>query len=238
MRFLHLFALLLVVPACLFAAGDNNYKITLDKFKVGAKMEPTAGQIIELEKNALSIQPGFPLKENAMYLRQKKGAKEYKWFVGTINPENFKEVHAFNLSENRLKVGEVVLMRFYAATNSKAFQDETDVYFDREYIYSTRLPKLYFYKNGRWQMLKENDTPSIIEFNWGDGKTEIASEDISVKKGMRYVHPVDPGLYTFIYMKNDCMPYAEMVSVKPASVHVIAPKLVPATVSGNAAPKL
>ena len=86
MRFLHLFALLLVVPACLFAAGDNNYKITLDKFKVGAKMEPTAGQIIELEKNALSIQPGFPLKENAMYLRQKKGAKEYKWFVGTIKP--------------------------------------------------------------------------------------------------------------------------------------------------------
>ena len=238
MRFLHLFALLLVVPACLFAAGDNNYKITLDKFKVGAKMEPTAGQIIELEKNALSIQPGFPLKENAMYLRQKKGAKEYKWFVGTINPENFKEVHAFNLSENRLKVGEVVLMRFYAATNSKAFQDETDVYFDKEYIYSTRLPKLYFYKNGRWQMLKENETPSIIELNWGDGKTEIASEDISVKKGVRYVHPVDPGLYTFIYMKNDCMPYAEMVSVKPASVHVIAPKLVPATVSGNAAPKL
>lgn len=238
MRFLHLFALLLVVPAFLFAAGDNNYKITLDKFKVGAKMEPTAGQIIDIPKNVLSIQPGFPLKENTVYLRQKKGSKEYKWFAGTINPENFVKVHAFSLSENRLKVGEVVLMRFYAMTNLKAFQDETDIYFDKEYIYSTRLPKLFFYKNGRWQVLKESEAPSIIELNWGDGKTEIASEDISVKKGVRYLHPVDAGLYTFIYMRDGCMPYAEMVSVKPASVHVIAPKLVPAAVSGNAAPRL
>ncbi|MBQ3779167.1 MAG: hypothetical protein II835_14100, partial [Fibrobacter sp.] len=176
MRFLHLFALLLVVPAFLFAAGDNNYKITLDKFKVGAKMEPTAGQIIDLPKGVLSIQPGFPLKENTIYLRQKKGSKEYKWFAGTINSENFVKVHAFSLSENRLKVGEVVLMRFYATGNSKAFQDETDIYFDKEYIYSTRLPKLFFFKNGRWQLLKESETPSIIELNWGDGKTEIASE--------------------------------------------------------------
>jgi len=238
MRFLHLFALLLVVPACLFAAGDNNYKITLDKFKVGAKMEPTAGQIIELEKNALSIQPGFPLKENAMYLRQKKGAKEYKWFVGKINPENFKNVHAFSLSENRLKVGEVVLMRFYAALNTKAFQDETDVYFDKEYIYSTRLPKLYFYKNGRWQMLKENETPAIIELDRADDKVEIVSEDISVKKGAHYLHPVDPGLYTFIYMKNGSMPYAEIVSIKPSSVQKLSPKLIPVTGSTVAAPKL
>ncbi len=238
MRFLHLFALLLVVPAFLFAAGDNNYKITLDKFKVGAKMEPTSGQIIDVPKNVLSIQPGFPLNEHSIYLRQKKGSKEYKWFVGAINPENFVKVHAFSLSENRLKVGEVVLMRFYATANLKAFQDETDIYFDKEYIYSTRLPKLFFYKNGRWQVLKESETPSIIELNWGDGKTEIASEDIFIKKGVRYLHPVDAGLYTFIYMKDGCMPYAEMVSVKPASVHVIAPKLVPAAVSGNAAPKL
>jgi hypothetical protein len=238
MRFLHLFALLLVVPAFLFAAGDNNYKITLDKFKVGAKMEPTAGQIIDLPKGVLSIQPGFPLKENTIYLRQKKGSKEYKWFAGTINSENFVKVHAFSLSENRLKVGEVVLMRFYATGNSKAFQDETDIYFDKEYIYSTRLPKLFFFKNGRWQLLKESETPSIIELNWGDGKTEIASEDISVKKGVRYLHPVDAGLYTFIFMKDGCMPYAEMVSVKSASVQVVAPKLVSAAVSGNAAPKL
>ena len=231
MRFLHLFALLLVVPAFLFAAGDNNYKITLDKFKVGAKMEPTAGQIIDLPKGVLSIQPGFPLKENTIYLRQKKGSKEYKWFAGTINSENFVKVHAFSLSENRLKVGEVVLMRFYATGNSKAFQDETDIYFDKEYIYSTRLPKLFFFKNGRWQLLKESETPSIIELNWGDGKTEIASEDISVKKGVRYLHPVDAGLYTFIFMKDGCMPYAEMVSVKSASVQAAA-------VSGNAAPKL
>ena len=238
MRFLHLFALLLVVPACLFAAGDNNYKITLDKFKVGAKMEPTAGQIIDLPKGVLSIQPGFPLKENSMYLRQKKGAKEYKWFSGIINLENYTNVHAFSLSENRLKVGEVVLMRFYASSNAKAFQDESDIYFDREYIYSTRLPKLYFYKNGRWQMLKESETPAVIEFDKVDDKVEIASEDIAVKKGVRYLHPVDPGLYTFIYMKNGCMPYAEIVSIKPSSVQKLSPKLIPVSGAAASAPKL
>lgn len=238
MRFLHLIALLLVVPAMVWAAGDNNYKITLDKFKVGAKMEATADQIVEIPQRALSIQPGFPLKENSMYLRQKKGSKEYKWFTGTINLENYGKVHAFSLSENKLKVGEVVLMRFYATTNAKAFQDETDVYFDKEYIYSTRLPKLYFYKNGRWQMLKETATPAIIEMDWSDAKVEIVSEDLSIKRGVRYLHPIDPGLYTFIYMKNDCMPYAEMVSVKASSVQKISPRLVPVAASSNAAPKL
>lgn len=238
MRFLHLFALLLVVPAFLFAAGDNNYKITLDKFKVGAKMEQSADKIIEVEQGTLSIQPGFPLRENSIYLRQKKGSKEYKWFVGTINPESYVKAHAFSLSENKLKVGEVVLMRFYAASNAKAFQDETDIYFDKEYIYSTRLPKLFFYKNGRWQILKESTAPSIIELNWADNKVDIVSEELTFKKGVRYVHPVDPGLYTFIFMKNDCMPYAEMVSVKSASVQSISPRLVPVAVSNGAAPKL
>lgn len=238
MPFPRLILLLLIVPALLFAAGDNNFKLTLDKFRVGAKMEATADKIINIPEDALSIQPGFPLKENKMYLRQKKGGKEYKWFMGDIDPENFKKVHAFNLAENHLKAGEVVLTRFYSVQNSRPYQDETDIYFDKEYMYSTRLPKLFFYKNGRWQMLKESVPPAIVSFADKDGNVEVASDNLDFKKGVRYLHPVEPGYYTVTYMKEGCLPYAEIVYAKNSSVTVIKPRMISLKTSEKSAPKL
>lgn len=238
MPFFRLLSILLIAPAILFAAGDNNFKLTLDKFRVGAKMETTADKIIDIQDGDLSIQPGFPLKENKMYLRQKKGGKEYKWFVGTINAENFKNVHAFKLSENRLKAGEVVLTRFYSVQNARPYQDETDIYFDKEYMYSTRLPKLFFFKNGRWQMLKESTPPAIIKLESKDPNLEVVSENLEFSKGVRYLHPVDPGYYTFTYMKNGCLPYAEILNAKAASLTVLKPRMIAVKTSESSAPKL
>lgn len=239
MSSLRVLYVLLLAPALIFAANaDANYKITLDKFKVGVKMEATADKIINIDEKALSIQPGFPLKENTIYLRQKKGAKEFKWFAGSLNVEKFKRIHAFSLEENHLKVGEVVMSRFYSAPNAKAFQDETDIYFDRKYVYSTRLPKLYFLKNGQWQMLKESTPPSVIRFDVSDDATEIFTDDFEIKAGTKYVYPVNPGRYTFVLMRDGFMPYAILVMARPASELVITPHMMRADVSKGEGPKL
>ena len=239
MSSLRFLSVLLMAPALIFAENaEANYKITLDKFKVGVKMESTADKIINIDEKALSIQPGFPLKENTIYLRQKKGAKEYKWFAGSLDVEKFKRIHAFNLAENHLKVGEVVMSRFYSAPNAKAFQDETDVYFDRKFVYSTRLPKLYFLKNGQWQMLKESTPPAVIHLDVTDDKTEVFMNDKSIVPGTKYLYPVDPGHYTMVLMRDSCMPYAILVMARPATELLVTPHMMRSEISKEAAPQL
>lgn len=226
MLLLRFLPMLLLLPALLFADSDKNFRVVPSLFKDGVTVDPikdsplkTGGAVMVSQK------PTFPLKENALYLRHKKGPKEYHWVQGTVHPENFKKVHAFSLEKSYLKSNEVVFMRFYGTQNAKAFQDETDLYFDRDYIYSTRIPKLFFIKNGRWQQLKEVELPGMVKIKTDDKNLEISSFEHSLDKGIRFFSPVEPGPVPFIFSSPGYLPYVDITVVKPGAVSTIEPKL-------------
>jgi hypothetical protein len=154
---------LLLLPILALADSDKNFRVAPVMFKEGVSLQPIANMAIIKEGNMiLSEPPMVPLKSSIMFLRHKKGPKEYLWFSGPVDLENYDKLHAFSMADNYLKPAEVMLMRFYATQNTRAFQDEADIYFDREYLYSPRVPKLYFRKNGQWQMIQETERPGII----------------------------------------------------------------------------
>ncbi|MCR5378776.1 MAG: formylglycine-generating enzyme family protein [Fibrobacter sp.] len=223
MSFVRLFPILLLLPALTMADSDKNFKILAKHFKVGTVVDPIANMAVSAGKGvAVSEEQTFPLKENKIYLRHKVGPKEYQWISGKVNAENFKKLHAYSLKDNYLRAAEVATMRFYATKNTKAFQDEADIYFDREYIYSPRVPKMFFIKNGEWQLLTETTLPGIIKFSSDNKKLEISNNKGTIKG--RTIFPVQPGVYTFVFSAPNALPYADIGIVGDGDALVFKPK--------------
>lgn len=223
-----LLPLLLLVPALTLAAdNDRNYKIAPNYFKKGKPIHMVADMPINLSSGlTLSETPMVPLKANTIYLRQKMGPKEYLWFSGQVNPDNFDKLHAFSLKDNYLKSSEVVGMRFYGSINTKAFLDENDIYFDKEYIYSPRVGKIFFRKNNRWQMLRESPLPGIISINSAEPGLEVASVTKKMDQVPSLIYPMRPGMYAFSFKANNCLPYVDAVYVPGGSVVDLKPNFV------------
>lgn len=222
-----LLPLLLLLPALSMADSDRNYKVTPNFFKSGALMESVADMaILKTSGMSLSEVPTLPLRPNTMYLRHKKGAKEYHWFAGQIDVSHFEKLHAFSLKDNYLKSSEVVAMRFYGSKKNKAFQDEADLYFDREYIYSPRVPKLFFMKNGRWQVLEETELPGVISIDTSVAGLRYTSLTMKMKKPSSMIYPVKPGMYSFIFSAPDRLPYVEAVYVPGGNTVTVKPSMV------------
>lgn len=223
----HLLPVMLLVPAVTFAANNRNFQIAPEQFKEGAMLE--SKQEIAMEKSLtgmnLSQVPMLPLRENTFYYRQKVGAKEFRWFVGQPNLKAFEKLHAFSLKENYLRAAEVVSLRFYATQKNKAFQDESDIYFDRNYIYSPRVPKLFFMKNGRWQQLKESDRPNIVVIDTSIAGLQSAVITDQVKSVNSLVYPLEPGMYAFSFTAPGRLPYVDAISVQEGQVVTLKPQL-------------
>ena len=206
-----LLPLLLLVPAFTMADDDRNYKLMPENFKVGSVLEHSANLAIALDSSvAISSQPVFPLQPNHLYLRQKKSVKEYLWFSGVAKSEEYLKLHTFNLKENHLGLREVVGMRFYASRQQKAFQDEADIYFDSENIYSSRVGKLLFMKNGKWQTLNESVHPGIVEIQSDEKDLEIVSYNTSVKNSEKIFYPAKEGFYSFAFSAPGKLPYVDV----------------------------
>ena len=205
-----LLPLLLLVPALAMADDDRNFKLMPENFKVGSVLgHPTNLPMVMDSSVAISSQPVFPLQPNQLYLRQKKSVKEYLWFSGVAKSEDYLKLHAFNLKENHISVREAVSMRLYASRQSKAFQDEADIYFDSEYIYSSRVAKLLFMKNGKWQTLKESAHPGIVEIQSGEKDLEIVSYNTITQTNSKIFYPAKEGLYTFAFGAPGKLPYVD-----------------------------
>lgn len=228
MSFKHLLPILLLIPAVAFADTDKNFKVAPVMFKEGIAMQPIANMAIsKKESMILSESPVVPLRPNILFLRHKKGPKEYLWFSGPIHDGNFQKLHAFSLADNYLRPSEVMLTRFYGSQTSRAFQDESDIYFDNEYIYSPRVPKLFFRKNGQWQMLQETDLPGIISIDTTVAKDlKMTSVSVRLKDVPSKLYPMKPGMYAFIFESPDYLPYVDAVSVEGGSVAEIKPNMV------------
>lgn len=226
MTFTRLLPLLLLVPALAMADSDRNYKVAPNQFKQGETMAKIADMAIVVDgANSLSEMPKVPLRANTMYLRHKKGPKEYHWFSGQLDEKNFGKLHAFSLKDNYLKASEVVGMRFYATQKHKAFQDELDLYFDKEYIYSPRVPKLFFMKNGRWQVLQETDRPGIISIEQSVPDMEVSSITLKMKSVPSRIFPVKPGMYAFTFSAPGYLPYVDAVYVPGGDVVNLKPQM-------------
>ena len=219
MTFSRLLPLLLLVPALTMADDDQNFKLLPENFKVGSLLDPSSKTAIKLDSAvAFSKEPVFPLQANKLYLRQKKSVKEYLWFSGEAKPEEYKKLHAFNLKENHLGVREVVGLRLYASRQHKAFQDEADIYFDAENIYSSRVSKLLFVKNGKWQTIKESAHPGLVQIQSDEKDLEIVSYNANMKNGTRTFYPAKEGLYMFAFSAPDKLPYVDIGTLKPGDV--------------------
>ena len=219
MTFSRLLPLLLLVPALTMADDDQNFKLLPENFKVGSLLDQSSSTAIKLDSAvAFSKEPVFPLQANKLYLRQKKSVKEYLWFSGEAKPEEYKKLHAFNLKENHLGVREVVGLRLYASRQHKAFQDEADIYFDAENIYSSRVSKLLFVKNGKWQTIKESAHPGLVQIQSDEKDLEIVSYNANMKNGTRTFYPAKEGLYMFAFSAPDKLPYVDIGTLKPGDV--------------------
>ena len=215
MTFSRLLPLLLLVPALTMADDDQNFKLLPENFKVGSILDQSSSTAIKLDSAmAFSQEPVFPLQANKLYLRQKKSVKEYLWFSGQVKPEEYKNLHAFNLKENHLGVREVVGLRLYASRQYKAFQDEADIYFDSENIYSSRVSKLLFVKNGKWQTIKESAHPGIVQIQSDEKNLEIVSYNANLKNGARAIYPAKEGVYMFAFSAPDKLPYVDIGTLK------------------------
>lgn len=215
MSLFKMFPVLLLLPALTLADGDDKFKVHMDQFKVGGVMKPIANMaIICHENDSVSMTPSFPLKANTLYLRHKIKAKEYQWFLGDAHAENLKKLYAYNLKENHLRANEVVCLRFYASMNKKAFQDESDIYFDREYLYSSHLPELYFMKNGKWQVLKKSPFPGMISITSDEPELEIKSLTIPFENTPKLIYPLADGVYSFSFSAPDRLPVVDVGRVR------------------------
>ena len=219
MSFVRLLPLMLLVSTLAFADSDKNFKIPLKHFKAGTVVEPIADMAIQGEKGVfVSEQLAFPLKDNKIYLRHKKAPKSYQWMSGDLVTKNLKKLHAFSLKDNYLRIEDVAKMRFYGSQNAKAFQDETDLYFDREYIYSPRVPKLFFVKNGKWQIINETSLPGVIKFTSHELKLEISTMKKKFKKTPKMLFPAKPGFHAYVFSASGCLPYVDAGVVEGGEV--------------------
>ena len=219
MTFSRLLPLLLLVPALTMADEDRNFKLTSENFKAGSVMEHMSKKAIVLDSSvAISSEPVFPLQSNLLYLRHKKSAKEYLWFSGEAKPEEYKKLHAFNLKDNHLGAREVLGLRLYASRQYKAFQDEADIYFDAEYVYSPRVSKLLFMKNGKWQVLNESVHPGMVQIQSDEKNLEVVSLNAKIKAGTRAIYPAENGVYIFSFNAPDKFPYVDAAVLKPGEV--------------------
>lgn len=227
MSLTRLLPLLLLLPVLTWAAdSDKNFRVAPTMFKEGVLMEPVANMaIVKKEKMILSESPMVPLRPNIMFMRHKKGPKEYLWFSGPIDVKNFEKLHAFSLADNYLRPAEVMLLRFYGSQTSRAFQDEADIYFDREYLYSPRVPKLYFRKNGQWQMIQETERPGIISIKSNVKGLEAVSISVPMKEVPSLLYPINPGMYAFSLSAPDHLPYVDAISVPGGSMVELKPQL-------------
>ena len=226
MSFARLLPLLLLVPTLTFADADKNFKVAPNQFKTGSVVDPIANMAVEMKGPTLvSQKPVFPLKSNTLYWRHKKGPKEYQWVQGQLNFNNFKKLHAFSLADAHLNSFEVAQMRFYASQNKKAFQDEDDLYFDKYFIYSPRVPKLMFIKNGKWQILNETSLPGVVVFKSDAQNMESAFVGSPLKKLPKAVYPLQEGTYAFEFSAPGYLPVVDIGTVKPGEILVMQPKL-------------
>lgn len=107
----------------------------------GIPLLPEIGTKILPEKPS-TLEPGW------LYLRRKVDGNSYAWYKGRPTTDAFGKLRKFTAMGETPKA--FLQTKFYATRIAKPFQDEADVYFDMNGVYSLRVPKLYFVQADQW----------------------------------------------------------------------------------------
>mgnify|MGYP006976582954 CR=1 FL=1 len=154
--------LLIFCFAALAFASDSKYAIRSDEFRLGEELRLNALMAIgEPGQKILSGKPDFS-KKAELYMRRKIDGTNYAFYSGLLNPSPFKTFYAFDLEKNKITRDEALKMKFYAKRRTKPYRDETEIYFTDKYIFSPRLPVLYFMRNEEWQRLESVVAPGVL----------------------------------------------------------------------------
>ncbi|NLB62862.1 MAG: SUMF1/EgtB/PvdO family nonheme iron enzyme [Fibrobacter sp.] len=136
---------------------------TAKNYSIDSTNYTTRNNLIVSERLAIlpefgnQIFPSMPstIELGSLYLRNKEDAQSYSWFKSKPRSQAYHKLHAFR--DATIDINEFVYTKFYGSINAKAFQDEAEVYFDENYIYSSRVSTLYYMRDGRWHELKSQD---------------------------------------------------------------------------------
>ncbi len=98
-----------------------------------------------------SIKPRVP-KGGEFCLRFKYSEKEYCFYRGTLKPEQYQFLTAYELKNSRYI--ERVKFKYYDSKKAAPHQDFQHVYFDKHLIYTEGKKTLYYFNKEKWCKLK------------------------------------------------------------------------------------
>lgn len=209
------------------AKGDRRYQVLADQYKQNESLKVdektsigTIGQTLK------STRPQFPLAVNTFYLRHKHGGNAYGWYVGDIASDRFENLHAFDLSANRLSAYEASQLRFYATRREKPFQDESDIYFDKRFLYTSRVREIFFMRNGEWQRLTSVPLSGIVKVEAPAGAAVIIGSSVLGKAPVT-LYPVRTGIFYATFVVPQTLPVTIGASVHPGKLTKVMPNIIP-----------
>ncbi len=208
--------------------GDYRFTVPESQFAEKAKIINAKNVCVDGGDSAYlhSERVRYPLEPGKLYLRSKIKGNRYGWYSGSAKPECFKTLHAFGLRENRLSVLDASRLRFFAERLRKPFQDEADVYFDKKYIYSSRVENLYYFKNGKWQKLKPAALSGIVVIGDVPDSTVVVIEKHSFRAPVTF-SPVDTGLFYATYLMPRMYPVTSGTRVSCGKTSYLKPICLP-----------
>jgi len=149
-----------------------------------------------------------------LYLRRKLDAKTYTWYEGEVSDKAFSSLYAFSLKEKGLSVSELMTLRVFGTRGAKAFQDEQDVYFDKDHLFTSRVPTLYFVQNGVWQTLESMPvSPGVLRVE-SDPVASILVNGRVVGQTPLRKGPAQPGLWTYVLEAKGYLPLTHLSVVQ------------------------
>lgn len=207
---------------------DYRYSVPDRQFREGSKILNAENVCVDGgdSTHLRSEKVLFPLKAGTLFLREKIKGNHYAWYSGPAKGECFGNLKAFNLQANRLSIYEAVHLRFYASTRAKPYQDESEIYFDQKYLYSSRVPELFFLKNGKWQRLEPAPLSGIVSVSDVPKGTTVEVGAESFLAPVTF-SPVDTGLFFAALQMPGMYPVVSGVRVTTGRTSHLKPIPVP-----------
>lgn len=205
--------------------GADLYSIEPTAVVPGQELRPSESiYLMPIEGESLF---SIPLSEPApgkFYLRRKLDAKNYAWFEGYITDQAFASLHTFSLKDKGLSVTDMRSVKLFGVYQAKPFQDEQDVYFDKENLYTSRVPTLHFRVGGQWQTLESQSVaPGLLRIETTP-KAQIFVKDRQVGESPFRKAPAQPGTWIYTLEAEGFLPLSllSMVRSRQATLEQIA----------------
>lgn len=221
---------LLVISLAVYVSAAK-YTIQPNEFRLGEELRLNALMAIGTPgQKVLSTKPDFS-KKAEIYMRRKIDGTNYAFYTGNLNPDPFRSFYAFDLEANKITLKEALQMKFYAKRRTKPYRDENEIYFSGRYLYSPRLPVLYFMRNDEWHRLESVVAPGVLHvISEEKGVLISTTEEINQPLPKRYF-PIPTGLFYATFTADGYYPMVEAIDVKANKQNTLRVRMMPMQVS-------